>query len=249
VTGRVRDPAADELSGLVASRARRGLLWSQGDSGTAPELFALRADGTELGRVPVPGVAAVDWEDIAAGPGPELWIGDIGDNAAARPSVDVLRVPEPAPGAAATAAPARLTLRYPDGPHDAETLLVDPLRDELLVVTKAFGPARAYRAPAHATGAATLRRGPRVPVVLATGGDVSADGHVVAIRGLDELAVWLRRGREPLERTLRRRPCVSPTALADGQGEALALDRRGTSFVTVAEGSPAVLRRYVPASR
>jgi hypothetical protein len=37
--------------------------------------------------------------------------------------------------------------------------------------------------------------------------------------------------------------------LEDGQGEALALDRHGTSFLTVAEGSPAVLRRYVPASR
>ncbi len=249
MTGRVRDPAADELSGLVASRTRPGLWWSHGDSGSGPVLFALRSDGAELGRVLVPGAAAVDWEDIAAGPGAALSVGDIGDNGASRSSIEVLRVPEPSPRAAVTAAPARLTLRYPDGPHDAETLLVDPLGGDLLVVTKALGDARAYRAPAGATGTATLRRGPRVPVALATAGDVSADGRVVAIRGYDELAVWVRRGREPLARTLRRRPCVSPTALADGQGEALALDRSGASFATVAEGSPAVLRRYAPASR
>jgi hypothetical protein len=249
VTGRVRDPAADELSGLVASPSRRGLWWSHGDSGSGPQLFALRADGAEAGRVLVPGADAVDWEDIAAGPGASLTVGDIGDNGASRPSIEVLRIAEPSPRATATAAPAHVTLRYPDGPHDAETLLVDPLRGDLLVVTKAFGDARAYRSPAGATGALTLRRGPRIPVALATAGDVSADGRVVAIRGYGELAVWVRRGREPLARTLRRRPCVSPTALDDGQGEALALDRHGTSFLTVAEGSPAVLRRYVPASR
>ncbi len=245
----MRDPAADELSGLVASPSRAGVLWSHGDSGSGPRLFALRADGTELGRPLVPGAAAVDWEDIAAAPGGVLFVGDIGDNAAARATIEVLRLREPPPTAATTVTPAHMTLRYPDGPHDAETLLVDPVRGDLLVITKMLGAARAYRASSRASGTVTLRRGPRVPVALATGGDVSADGRVVAVRGLGEVAIWRRRGREPLLRTLRRRPCVSPTTLADGQGEALALDRHGTSFRTVAEGSPAVLRRYVPARR
>jgi hypothetical protein len=59
--------------------------------------------------------------------------------------------------------------------------------------------------------------------------------------------VWIRRGRERLTTTLRRAPCLSPTSLAgEGQGEAIALDGHGRSFLTVAEGSPAVLRRYAP---
>ena len=67
-------------------------------------------------------------------------------------------------------------------------------------------------------------------------------------RSYDRVAVWVRRGRERLTTTLRRAPCLSTTSLAgEGQGEAIALDRHGTSFVTVAEGSPAVLRRYAPA--
>ncbi len=43
-----------------------------------------------------------------------------------------------------------LTLRYPDGPHDSEALMVDPRSGDLYVVVKhlAGGPAAVYRAPA-----------------------------------------------------------------------------------------------------
>jgi hypothetical protein len=243
VTGRVRDTSADELSGLVRSPSRAGLLWSHDDSGSGPVLYGLRADGQVVARPTVTGARAVDWEDIAAGPGPALYIGDIGDNQRSRTSIDVYRVAEPPPGARATAPATRPRLHYPDGPHDAETLLVDPLRGDIIVVTKTLDGATAYRA-----SGATLRRIGGVPSArFVTGGDVSADGHVVAIRGYDRVRVWVRRGREPLSATLRRTPCSPPTSLLpEGQGEALALDRVGGSFMTVAEGTPAVLRRYVP---
>jgi hypothetical protein len=254
VTGRVGDPSANELSGLVRSRSQPGLLWSHDDSGAGPMLFGLRSDGRVAARPTVTGAQAVDWEDIAAGPGPGgqplLYVGDIGDNEAQRNSIDVYRVAEPRVGAAATAPAARLRLRYPDGAHDAEALLVDPLRGDLLIVTKVLGVARAYRASARlpAGAQATLRRGPPIALALVTAGDVSADGRIVALRGYDRLAVWVRHGRERLTTTLRRAPCLSPTSLArEGQGEAIALDRHGTTFTTVAEGSPAVLRRYAPA--
>lgn len=252
VTGRVTDPTATELSGLVRSRAQRDLLWSHDDSGAGPELYGLRADGRLAAHPTVTGAQAVDWEDIAAGPGrdgtPMLYVGDIGDNRSARSSIDVYRVPEPKVGDVATSPAARLTLRYPDRPHDAEALLVDPIRGDLIVVTKAIGSARAYRTKARAAaGAYTLTAGPSVDMSFVTAGDVSADGRIVVLRGYDRVAVWARRGRERLTTTLARAPCVSPTSLlGEGQGEAIALDRHGTSFMTVPEGSPAVLRRYVP---
>jgi hypothetical protein len=242
-TGRVREPTANELSGLVRSPSRAGLLWSHDDSGAGPVLYGLRADGRVVARPTVTGAQAVDWEDIAAGPGPRLYIGDIGDNGRSRSSIDVYRVAEPPPGATATAPAVRLRLRYPDGPHDAEALLVDPLRGDVIVVTKALGGATAYRAVDT-----TLRRVGDVPGArFVTGGDVSAGGRVVALRSYDRVWIWVRRGREPLTTTLRRTPCSPPTSLLrEGQGEAIALDRDGRSFITVAEGSPAVLRRYAP---
>jgi hypothetical protein len=252
ITGQVTDPTANELSGLVRSRRERDLLWSHDDSGAGPDLYGLRTDGRVAAHPQVTGAQAVDWEDIAAGLGrdgqPLLYIGDIGDNAAARSTIDVYRVPEPKVGDAATAPADRLTLRYPDRPHDAEALLVDPIRADLIVVTKVIGSARAYRTSAlEPAGAYTLTVGPVVAASFVTAGDVSADGRIVVLRGYDRVWVWSRRGRERLTTTLRRAPCVSPTSLlGEGQGEAIALDRHGSSFMTVPEGSPAALRRYVP---
>jgi hypothetical protein len=250
ITGRVADPSANELSGLVRSPSQPGLLWSHDDSGAGPILFGLRADGRVAARPTVSGAQAVDWEDIAAGPGGLLYIGDTGDNDRDRSSIDVYRVREPRAGAAATAPAERLRLHYPDGPHDAETLLVDPLRGDLIVITKTPAGASAYRTSARLRAGSETTLGPehRVSgIAFATGGDVSADGRIVAVRGYGTIAVWRRRGRERLTTTLARAPCVSPTSLlGEGQGEALALDRRGRSFITVAEGAPATLRRYVP---
>jgi hypothetical protein len=252
-TGTVADPSANELSGLVRSRTQRDLLWSHDDSGAGPILYGLRTDGRVAAKPSVTGAEAFDWEDIATGPGPGggalLYVGDIGDNRAARPTIDVYRVAEPKVGDAATAPADRLSLRYPDGAHDAEALLIDPLRGDLVIVTKGLTSGRAYSTSARlpAGSQTTLRAGPRIAMSLVTAGDVSADGRVVVLRGYGQAAVWMRRGRERLTTTLRRAPCLSPTSLApEGQGEAIALDRRGTSFITVAEGSPATLRRYAP---
>lgn len=256
VVGRVEDPEVEELSGLVRSRAHPGLLFAHEDSGAGPVLEALRGDGALAGRMTVAGAAALDWEDIAAAPGPDgeplLYVGDIGDNAGERASIDIYRVAEPAVGPTATAPAARLTLRYPDGAHDAEALLADPLRDELVIVTKGLLSGRAYSVSSlrPAGSRTTLRRGPAIDLGLVTAGDVSADGRVVALRSYDRLAVWRRRGREPLTRTLARAPCLSPTSLGgEGQGEALALDARGTTALTVPEGRRPALRRYAPARR
>lgn len=250
--GRVADPTMDELSGLVRGRRDRHVLFALEDSGAPPVITALRPDGALLGRTTLAGAEAIDWEDMAAGPGPDgrasLFAGDIGDNDAARDRVQIYRLPEPRAISDATAPAARLDLRYPDGPHDAEALLADPLRRELVIVTKSLARGRAYAVASTGPDGAmmTLRRGPAVALALVTAGDVSSDGRLVALRSPSTLAVWRRRGREPLTRTLGRAPtCVAPADLsAEGQGESLALSPDGRSAITAPEGVDAVLRRY-----
>jgi hypothetical protein len=253
----VQDPEAVELSGLVASRTRRGILWSHNDSGDRPRLFALTTRGRTLGSFDVTGAQAQDWEDIATGPAPggdgaALYPADIGDNDARRPDIVVYRVaePDPAAGGGATAPAAALTLRYPDGPHDAEALLVDPRRPRLVIVTKSLdGRAGVYSAaiPPALPARRTLRRAGVLELGLAnpvTAGDVSADGSVLVLRTYGRLYVWARGTSESLVRTLRRAPCASPTALTEPQGEAVALARGGRVAFTVSEGSRPALRRY-----
>jgi hypothetical protein len=162
--------------------------------------------------------------------------------------VDVYRFPEPRVPATGSTAPAtRLTLHYPDGAHDAETLLVDPRSGAIVIVTKEFsGRSGVYVTQGSST---TLRRAGRLelgPGGLATGGDVSADGRVIAIRTYGTVFVWRRPAGVSLAAALRRTPCASPTPLREGQGEALALTRTGGAFYTVPEGEHATIRRYAP---
>jgi hypothetical protein len=251
----VNTPEAIELSGLVQSRTQPGVLWTHNDSGDRARLFAVAPDGRLLGQVAVGGAVNVDWEDIAAGPDPggghALYIGDIGDNATARDSVVVYIMPEPRLAGTPTSTPARqLTLRYPDGAHDAEALLIDPRSGAIVVVTKDFrGTGGVYVA---SPGAGTLRRSGRLALgnfEAVTAGDVSSNGRIVALRTYDRAFVWSRRRGESLASTLRRKPCAARADLLseEGQGEALALTPTGSAFYTVPEGEHPAIRRYAPA--
>ncbi len=241
--GRVDVAAATELSGLVLTRS--GVLWTLNDSGDSARVFGLDRRGRLLREVAVTGAEAVDWEDIAAR-GRTLYAGDIGDNAAQRADIAVYRFGEPGPGVTSAAAE-RIALRYPDGAHDAETLLVDPRDGTIAIVTKDLsGSAGVYTA----TRSGVLKKRLTLELGLGqllTAGDVSADGRTIVLRSYDRAFVWTRKRGETLARALRRSPCTAGANLLDeGQGEALALTRDGRAFYTVPEGAQPLLRRYAP---
>ena len=70
--GRIKNKALTEASGLVASDQNPDVLWSHNDSGAQAVVYAMTAQGKHLGAFQLFGVEAVDWEDIAIGPGPDL---------------------------------------------------------------------------------------------------------------------------------------------------------------------------------
>jgi hypothetical protein len=253
-TGKVGAPEATEISGLVRSPGQPGVLWAHNDSGDRARIFALRTDGSLIASLDVPDAEAVDWEDMAAGPDGSLLLADTGDNRSERQAVDVYRIPEPDVSAhpTATAPATRLRLRYPDGAHDAETLLADPRTGELVIVTKQLdGRSGVYAGTVPAAGAPseqTLRRAGSLRLGLgglATAGDVSGDGRTVAVRTYGELYAWTRKAGMSLAATLRRPPCRGRAPFfREGQGESLALSRDGRSFFTIPEGAGATVRRY-----
>lgn len=274
IVGRVGAPAM-ELSGLVLSRSQPGVLWTHDDSGGRARVLAVGSDGGLLADVTLTGAENADWEDIAIGDaqagartrrgvsaattGDALFVADIGDNLGQRASVAVYRADEPRvrAGAATAMAPVpatRIVLRYPDGPRDAEALLVDPSDGTLVIVEKSFtGRAGVYvgRRPAAGANPTMLRRSGRLSLgggEAVTAGDVSGDGRTIVLRTYDRAFVWARRAGERVAAALRRRPCVARAALhVEGQGEALALSRAGDAFYTVPEGPRPAIRHYVPA--
>ena len=194
----------NESSGLVASRTSPGAYWTHNDSGDGPFIYAFDTSGQTLGIFRVTGATNRDWEDIAAGPGPQsrrsyLYLGDTGDNDRKRKDVVVYRVPEPQLTPAdknSTKARPRTTdpaeairLAYPDGPHDAEALLVHPSTGNLYIVTKVpFGNPAIYEATAPLTSGKliTLKHlGELQTSTLLggaiTGGSISPDGRHVAL--------------------------------------------------------------------
>ena len=156
--GTLASPALVETSGVIASRRQPDVMWVHNDSGDTPRVFAISSEGVTRGEFQLAGASARDWEDIALGPGPApdtdyLYVGDIGDNTATRDGITVYRVAEPTvEGDASTPVTVdgvvAMALTYPDGPHDAETLLVDPATGDILVVTKAAAGSGVYRAAA-----------------------------------------------------------------------------------------------------
>ena len=252
---------APEASGLAASRRTPGLLYLVDDGPATTSLVVVRAKtGRALGRMPVAGLDGTDTEDLAVGPCDAsgdrscIYIADIGDNLAARDSVTITRVEEPDLSAGVPASPvsaAQVRLTYPDGPTDAEALLVD--RDgRLLIVSKApgtrgRGAARLYQArdfrdqQMRALGRVRIPQ-PALPLAAAvvgnvvTGGDAAA-GRVV-LRTYDAIFEFTAPDPGAQLRRFPNWPVREVASPAEPQGEAVAYGPDGCSLFTVSEDSP-----------
>ena len=229
-----------EASGLVASRATPGRLWSHNDSGR-PEIIALDTKGQVAGRVSVSGATVVDWEAVAAGrcdDGTCLYLADIGDNRGVRKDITIYRIAEPPPTAGSVQVEATFRASYPDGGHDAEALLAAP-DGRLYIMTKGdTGHVSLYRFPAQLrTG--TIMQLERVGAPLSkdqpaadariTDGAISPDGEWVVLR--TKAALIFYRASEFLEGEFKEAGRVDLTPLGEPQGEAVAFGPSDTVYL------------------
>jgi hypothetical protein len=197
---RLEDPRIYESSGLALSRRHPAVLWTHNDSGDDPRLFAVGSEGRTLATLTLAGVEGRDWEALAAGRDdrgrPALFVGDVGDNQGVWPEVSVYRVAEPARLRDATVPAVRYRLRYADGSHDAEALLVDPRSNRLYVATKEVAGGGLYRAPSPLrTGQVNvLRRVADVPPVV-TDGAFAPDGRAFVLRDYQGAYLYRAPGR------------------------------------------------------
>ena len=261
VLAHLEDKKISESSGLAASRLAPGLFWTHNDSTGGPLIYAFDRQGKSRGTWRVTGATARDWEDIAAGPGPQgrpyLYVGDIGDNRGRRDQIVVHRFPEPAVGEAsadappATEAAESVALKYPDGNHDAETLMVHPRTGDIYIITKTgFAAAGVYKlgAPQTFSGAHTLRRvgsvaAPGVFGGVFTGGDISPDGRRVVICDYTQ-GYELELPKGSSDSDFDRIWAQPPTPVNLGQrrqGEAIAYSHDGASILATSEKRPTPL--------
>ena len=226
------DPALAELSGLATDGRR---WFAAADGGTSLQVLVLSpADCTVLDRITAE-VNPYDVEDLALGADGALWLAHTGDNDLHRRTVALHRL--------TLDGDVRLyRLTYPDGPHDAEALLLDRAGVPH-VVTKEVGTGRVYRSigvlaepgPTPLELVTTVRLEPtdtpggpvgRVGSMLVTGGAVSADGEVVALRTYTDAYLFRAPGGD-IPTALATSPARIPLP-NEPQGEALALAPDGT---------------------
>lgn len=142
-------------------------------------LYVLDNTGTVVGTTTFGTV--VDPEALAPAGNGEVWVGDIGDNTKERTSISVFKVPVAADDQTVEAPEYSLT--YPDGPKNAETLLVDPATQRLYVVTKGKKKSIVYAAPAQLSESGTNELEQVAQVQFGpTDGAVLEDGTHVVLR-------------------------------------------------------------------
>ena len=248
----VANTAIDEASGLAASALHDGAFYLHNDSGDSPRFFATNCQGDDLGTFSLTGAAAVDWEDMARGPCDPaaggarascLYFADIGDNAEVRTDYVVYRVTEPAAlGAGPQQLPAvKLPFAYPDGSHDAETLLVHPLTGEMAIVTKVErGASAVYVFPTPHTPdvVATLTKVadvmPPTGSVRFTAGAVHPSAQGIVLRTYTNLFFYAMAQGQTLGAALSAPPCDVPVML-ELQGESVSFTASGAGYVTISE--------------
>lgn len=241
----VDDPRLTELSGLAADGTS---FYASNDGGTRLTVFVLDRS-CAVRKVITGDIDPYDVEDLAVANDGTLWLGDTGDNSLQRDTVAVHTLrPD------GTARLYRLT--YPDGRHDAEALLLGPSEVPYIVTKNVLGTAAVYRptGPLRSPGPTPLTKVAEVTIpssptnggpagaassALVTGGAVSRDGSVVALRTYTDAYLYpapdgnivAALSRQPVRIPLPREP----------QGEAVALAPDG-SLLSGGEGSDQPIR-------
>lgn len=251
----LKNNLVNESSGIVASRAQKGIYWTHNDSGDGPNLYAFDRQGNDRGTFTLQGIQVRDCEDIAyhfdsRSRRGNLYLGDIGDNARKREEIVVYRVPEPEAterGKTAIRDFETIRMKYPDQPHDCETLFVHPQTRDLYVITKSpDGESRIYRLPNPKPApqvqtliyTGTLRLSGSNPAdKMATGGDISPDGKRIVVRTYTKAFEYTLERGKPFSAIFASIPQETSLPL-QAQGEAITYTPDGKNWIITSEGVP-----------
>ncbi|GAA2563794.1 hypothetical protein [Pseudonocardia hydrocarbonoxydans] len=228
----VTDDRLAELSGMLVDD---GAIWAMSDGGREVTVHRLD-DDCAVAQTRTAGIDPFDAEDLALGPDGEYWVADTGDNERSRETVAAIVLP--------VRGEARLhRFTYPDGPHDAEALVVDADGVPFVITKEVGAPAGVYRpaAPPEGRGPFPLERVAQVSLPASdteggpiggvgtrtvTGAALSADGTVLALRTYTDAWLFPVDGGD-VAAALSGQPTRIPLP-GEPQGEAVAFEADGT---------------------
>lgn len=235
--------ALTEISGCAIDRRDPNIVWLHNDSGDGSVLQRLNLTTNKTTAVTVTNAPARDWEDIAVYANGDLLVADIGDNLRRRDNVKLIRVARPVPNAKTATVRKVTTLTYDDGPHDAESVVIDP-KDEtaVYVITKerdTGGGSTAFR-----VNGSRLERvaeladlGEFLPLAgQIAGADALPNGSGIVLRTYHSTYLLKRPTGGSFEDIFRAQPIAMPIDGAGlGQYESICVTPDGKRVVTLPE--------------
>ncbi|MEO3978614.1 WD40 repeat domain-containing protein [Streptomyces sp. CAU 1734] len=234
----IEDPRIKESSGLAASRAHPGVYWTHNDQ-DEPRVFAVDSrTGKTVATVTLRGVGKPrDMEAISIGPDGNVHVGDIGDNLdGSWNHVWIYTFPEPKALRDMTVSATQYTVKYEDGPRNAEALMVHPKTGRVYIASKNEDGGGLYEGPAKLTSAGTntFRRVGEVPWV--TDGAFSPDGGELVLRSYFSARGYaFGNGRLGADHRVR--------APIQGQSESVTYTADGSALMFGSEGERSEVKR------
>lgn len=243
---RIKDEHLDEISGIVESISNPYCYWVHNDSGDDAVVYLINKLGYTVARVHLVGGKNRDWEDIAIGKDTltnraYVFVGDIGDNLARHNIKQILRFEEPVVIANDTVQDIFISdfctihFDYSDGKRDAESLMFDPISQNLYVFSKREKNIHMYELPAFDVCSDTIIAVKQLTIDLtyATAADISLDGTEILLKNYSKVLYWKRHPAHTIAETMIRKG-EKVRYIPEPQGEAICWTKDG-NYITVSE--------------
>jgi hypothetical protein len=226
-------PMVREISGIVNSTTNSDLIWAHEDSGNPTQLYGINYDGTVTKKIYIKNVTNRDWEDIGLLDG-SVYIGDIGDNNQVQTEYSFYQFSEPSPATDTVHTVQQIRFQYPDGPHDAEAFIADPLSKNIFIITKRDNQSRVYKLTAPFASANILSYVGSLPYNGVVSATISTDGKEILVKTYSSVYYYSRNGNEPIEQVLQKAYKALPYQ-PEPQGEAICFAKNNSGFFTLSE--------------
>jgi hypothetical protein len=240
----LNDQRFSEVSGIAESWISKGMFYVEEDSGN-PNQIQLTNSQCSVGAVfQIGNVTNRDWEDIVVSKGPDvnktyIYLADIGDNKSQYASKFIYRFEEPIPALQQNVNVIStfdmLEMELPDGPLNAEAIMVDPITRDFYLISK-DNTTSVYVAPyPQAVGKKIqMKKIAILPFSKITSAGISPDGNELVIKTTSFICYWHKSKEESIAALLKTQPrLISYTIEQQGEGFSFASD--GSGYYTISE--------------
>jgi hypothetical protein len=238
------DDRLHEASGLIESIANPQYFWTLNDSGNPAEVFLIDQKANIQMVCKLRGIDNRDFEDITMGAGPVegknyIYAADIGDNLSRYSIKLIYRFEEPLFTEGNSEIEITdfdtLQIKLSDRPRDTEAILVDPLSNDIYLVSKLEDSVSLYQIKfPFQNDALTAEKLAILPLKKITAGNISPDGKEVLLKDYKKVYYWKNDQGLPLLQLLLTKPAILEYD-KEPQGEAICWARDGKGYYTLSE--------------